>query len=374
MGTLYLGMISGTSVDGVDAALCEFGAVRECRIVAAQTFAYPPAIAARIQTLIADGEAALAEIGGLDIAIGRFFADCALALIRAAGSEPRDVRAIGHHGQTIWHEPNPPEPFSWQLGDPNSIATITGIDTVADLRRIDMALGGEGAPLAPALHAWALRDEREPRVVVNIGGIANVTLLVPGRDVLGFDTGPGNTLLDLVARQHLARPWDEGGRFAGSGQVDEALLATCLGDAYFSRPAPKSTGRELFNATWLQQKLATIGREPEPADLAATLLELTARTIVEAVERLGVTAYTLFVCGGGAHNDALMGRLAALSGRKVTTTAELGLDPDRVEAVLMAWLARARIEQRPGNLPTVTAARGAAVLGALYCGVRTATE
>lgn len=374
MGTLYLGMISGTSVDGVDAALCEFGADRECRVVAAQTFAYPPAIAGRIQTLIGDGKARLTEIGGLDIAIGRFFADCALALIRAAGVAPGDVRAIGHHGQTIWHEPNPPEPFSWQLGDPNSIAAITGIDTVADLRRIDMALGGEGAPLASALHAWALGDDREPRVVVNVGGIANLTLLVPGREVLGFDTGPGNTLLDLVARQHLDRPWDEGGRFALSGRVDEALLEACLAEPYLSRPAPKSTGRELFNETWLQQKLATIGHKPEPADLAATLLELTARTIVEAIERLDVAAYTLVVCGGGAHNDALMTRLAALSGRKVETTAEHGLDPDRVEAVLMAWLARARIEERPGNLPTVTAARGAAVLGALYCGVRTATE
>lgn len=368
MGELYLGMISGTSVDGVDAALCAFGE-RECDIVAADTFAYPPAIAARIQELIRSGTATLAEIGALDVAVGRFFADCAVVLLRDAGVPASAVRAVGHHGQTVWHEPNPPEPFSWQLGDPNSIAAITGIDTVADLRRLDMALGGEGAPLVPAFHDWLFRDVAKTRIVLNLGGIANITVLAPGSDVLGFDTGPANTLLDLVAREHLERPFDEGGRWAAGGRVDTALLGAFMAEPYFARPAPKSTGRELFNETWLKQKLAAAATTTTGADLAATLLELSARTIVAAIGRLGIADYALIACGGGTHNTALMARLAALSGRDVQTTADVGLDPDRVEAAAMAWLARARIEHVPGNRPTVTAARESAVLGALYSGV-----
>jgi anhydro-N-acetylmuramic acid kinase len=367
MARYFLGMISGTSVDGVDAALCDFGE-RECRVVAARTFAYPPAIESRIHTLIRAGEARLTEIGALDVAVGRFFADCALALIQGAGLAPRDIAAIGHHGQTIWHEPNPPEPFSWQIGDPNSVAAITGIDTVADLRRLDMAFGGQGAPIVPAFHAWAFASDEAARAVVNIGGIANLTLLAPGRDVLGFDSGPGNTLLDAWARARLGKPFDEGGRWAASGRPDPGLLAAFLDEPYFSRPAPKSTGRERFNETWLKQKLGTTGREIADADVAATLVELTARTVVEALAGLGLADCGLVVCGGGAKNDALMARLGALTSGRPATTAELGLDPDWVEAATMAWLARARLELTAGNVPTVTAAREARVLGALYCG------
>ena len=368
MGRYFLGMISGTSVDGVDAALCEFGE-RNCTVVAAQTFAYPPAIAERIQTLIESRQAELAEIGALDIAIGRYFADCAVALIKGCGIDPGDVTAIGHHGQTIWHEPDPPEAFSWQLGDPNSIAAITGIDTVADLRRLDMALGGQGAPLVPAFHHWLFADDRATRVVLNIGGIANLTLLAPGRDVLGFDTGPGNTLLDLWTRRCLDLPFDDRGQWAASGTPDPALLKACLDETYFRRAAPKSTGRELFNATWLQQRLARIDHPVADADVAATLLELSAQTIANALAGLSLKNLELIGCGGGTKNAALMGRIGALADTRPKTTADFGLDPDHVEAAAMAWLARARVEGLPGNLPSVTAAREGAVLGALYCGV-----
>ncbi|HUF72389.1 MAG TPA: anhydro-N-acetylmuramic acid kinase [Gammaproteobacteria bacterium] len=369
MARYFLGLISGTSVDGVDAALCDFGE-HSCRIVAAKTFAYPPAIERRIQALIRAGEARLAEIGALDVAVGRFFADCALALIQSSRLDPEDVEAIGHHGQTIWHEPNPPEPFSWQLGDPNSVAAITGIDTVADLRRLDMAAGGQGAPIVPAFHAWAFGSDETPRVVLNIGGIANLTQLAPGRDVLGFDCGPGNTLLDGWTRARLGRPFDEGGRWAASGRPDEGLLEALLGEPYFSHPAPKSTGRELFNETWLKQKLGTIDREIADADVAATLMELTARTIVDAIAVLKLAGPQLIVCGGGAKNGALIARIGALAGRELVTTAELGIDPDWVEAAAMAWLARARLALAAGNVPTVTAAREARVLGGLYSGRR----
>lgn len=367
MARYFLGLISGTSVDGVDAALCDFGE-RTCRIVAAKTFAYPPAIERRVQTLIGAGEARLAEIGALDVAVGRFFADCALALIHQSQIEPQDVEAIGHHGQTIWHEPNPPEPFSWQIGDPNSVAAITGIDTVADLRRLDMAVGGQGAPLASGFHAFAFASDETPRVVVNIGGIANLTQLAPGRDVLGFDCGPGNTLLDSWAAARLGTPFDDGGRWAASGRPDEGLLDALLDEPYFSQPAPKSTGRERFNETWLKQKLGKIGREIADADVAATLLELTARTIVDAAAGLRLGNAEILVCGGGAKNGALLERIGALSGREPSTTAELGIDPDWVEAAMMAWLARARVDRTAGNMPTVTAAREARVLGGLYSG------
>jgi anhydro-N-acetylmuramic acid kinase len=371
MARYFLGLISGTSVDGVDAVLCDFGD-RECRIAAARTYAYPPAIQSRIEALIGTGEGRLAEIGAIDIAVGRFFADCALALIGDAGFTPDDVEAIGHHGQTIWHEPDPPEPFSWQLGDPNSIAAITGIDTVADLRRLDMAFGGQGAPIVPAFHAWHFASDLVSRVVLNIGGIANLTLLVPDREVSGFDTGPGNTLLDVWTRRCRDEPYDAGGRWAASGTVDEDLLAVLLDEPYFSLPAPKSTGRERFNETWLKQKLGAVGRVVPDEIVARTLLELTARTIVAAIA--GVTEYELIVCGGGAKNGALMTRIGELAGRKAMTTGDFGVDPDWVEAAAMAWLARARIELAPGNIPSVTAAREAHVLGGLYCGGSTRSK
>jgi anhydro-N-acetylmuramic acid kinase len=368
MGRYYLGLISGTSVDGVDAALCDFGD-RRCTVIAAKTYAYPPAIADRIQALINRGESRLAEIGAIDLAVGRYFADCALALLRGAGVGPSDVVAIGHHGQTIWHEPSPPEPFSWQIGDPNSIAAITGIDTVADLRRLDMALGGQGAPLVPAFHEWLFSTATTPTVVLNVGGIANVTWLAPGRPVLGFDTGPGNTLLDALARRCLDRPFDDRGQWAASGKPDSLLLEAMLREPYFAKPTPKSTGRELFNENWLQRKLAESGRTITDVNVAATLLELTVRSIANAIAAPGTGGRRLIVCGGGARNDALMARLGQLTGLKPETSAAFGLDPDFVEAAAMAWLARARVAGQSGNLPTVTAARVATVLGALYCGV-----
>lgn len=373
MARYFLGLISGTSVDGVDAALCDFGD-HECRIVAARTFAYPPAIQARIEALIGAGEAPLAEIGATDVAVGRFFADSALALIKGAGCEPKDVVAIGHHGQTIWHEPDPPEPFSWQIGDPSSIAAITGIDTVADLRRLDMAVGGQGAPLVPAFHSWLFARDDAACVVLNIGGIANLTLLTPGREVLGFDTGPGNTLLDAWTKRCLNQPYDAGGKWAASGTPDRELLAELLDEPYFSLPAPKSTGRERFNQTWLKQKLGKLDRVIDDADIAGTLMELTARTIAAAIAELGLADYALYVCGGGTKNDALMSRIGVLSGRVPATTSEVGVDPDWVEAAAMAWLARARLELAPGNIPSVTAAREARVLGGLYCGTRARHE
>lgn len=367
MSRYFLGLISGTSIDGVDAVICEFGD-RQCSVLAAQTFAYPPAIERRIQTLIRSGRGELAEIGAIDVAVGRFFADCAIALIKRHRLAADEIAAIGHHGQTIWHEPNSPEPFSWQLGDPNNVAAITGIDVVADLRRQDMAVGGQGAPLVPAFHEWLFRDEKQARIVLNLGGIANVTLLAPGRELLGFDTGPANTLIDGWTNRCLGQPFDDGGNWASSGNPDERLLEILLDERYFQLPAPKSTGRELFNDAWLEQKLNGIDWRIEDKDVAATLVQLSARSIADAIDTLEAPDYELLVCGGGTKNLSLLKLIGALTGRQPRTTADFGLDPDWVEAAAMAWLARARLNQQPGNVPTVTAAREARVLGGLYYG------
>ncbi len=368
MPELYVGLISGTSVDGVDAVLLDLE--REApAVVAAQTTAYPEALAARVGRLIEAPQTSLRELGRLDTALGAFFADCALAVIAAGERAAADVEAIGHHGQTVYHEPLPPEPFTLQLGDPNVVAARTGITTVADFRRLDVALGGQGAPLVCAFHAASFADANEPRVVLNIGGIANVTVLRPGEPVTGFDTGPGNTLLDRWAERHLGRRFDADGAWAASGVVDEALLARLLEEPYFHAPAPKSTGRELFNAAWLDARLGTLGRAVAHADVQATLAELTARTVAAAVRHAAPDCARLIVCGGGAHNSDLLSRLERAAGLPVERTDAHGVGADWVEGAAFAWLARARIRGEAGNVPTVTGAREAVTLGGVYSGV-----
>lgn len=364
MSELYVGLISGTSVDGVDAVLADFD-TDECHVVAAATTPYPPALAGRVRSLIETPTTSLRELGGLDHALGEFFASCTLALLSNAGVNAASVAAIGHHGQTVFHEPNGPDPFTMQIGDPNVVTARTKIATVADFRRLDMAHGGQGAPLVPAFHAWRFGRTAEPRVVVNIGGISNITVLAPDQPVLGFDTGPGNTLLDLWMRRVNGQSFDDGGRFAASGKVDDRLLNRLRDEPYFAAAAPKSTGRELFNMPWLDARLAGTP-ELDSADVQATLAELTAVTIVGAIETVQPNCRRLVVCGGGAHNLDLLGRLRRLSGVTVDTTATHGLDPDWVEGVAFAWLARQRLHKQPGNVPTVTGARRAAILGGVY--------
>jgi anhydro-N-acetylmuramic acid kinase len=357
-------MISGTSIDGVDAVLAAFGD-RSCRVIEATTTPFPPQLLARLRRVVEVPQTELRELGGLDHALGAFFAGCALDLIARAGVTRDAVHAIGHHGQTIFHEPGGDEPFSMQIGDPNVVAATTGICTVADFRRLDMAVGGQGAPLVPAFHSWSFGVASEARVVVNIGGIANITALQPNHPATGFDTGPGNTLLDLWIRRHRNLDYDRGGVWAASGNVDAALLATLLTEPYFASIAPKSTGRELFNMKWLDGHLSRHSATA-PADVQATLAELTATTIVTSVDHALHECKQLIVCGGGAHNTDLMARLRRLSGRSVDTTAAFGIAPDWVEGAAFAWLARARLRNEAGNVPTVTGARSPAVLGGVY--------
>ena len=363
---LFLGLISGTSADGIDAALVGFDPAP--RLHAALTHPYSGDLRRRILDLAqGDGRMALDEFGTLDVEIAQTFAEAAHALLRREGVSGASIAALGSHGQTVRHRPQLKPPYSVQLGDPNVIAESTGITTVADFRRRDIAAGGQGAPLAPAFHAAMLPRDGVDRVVLNLGGIANISILDKG-PLRGFDTGPASCLLDAWTQEHRGEPFDRDGAFAASGRVDAPLLARLLADSYFAAPPPKSTGREVFHLGWLRQRLGD--KELEPADVQATLVELSARSIADAVRAHAPSIREMLVCGGGVHNPVLMQAIAAALARvNVTSTATRGIDPDYVEAMAFAWLARERVAARaPENACDVTGARGPRVLGGIYFG------
>lgn len=366
---LYLGLISGTSADGIDVALVSFDQERP-RLVAALTHPWPDALRERVLAMAQDlAPFDLDAFGRLDVAIGRQFADAAQTLLRESGTAPSQVRAIGSHGQTVRHRPQGDAPFTLQLGDPTVIVEHCGIDVVADFRRADVAAGGQGAPLLPAVHAMLLGQPGRTRVVLNLGGIANITVLDADGHVLGFDTGPANGLLDAWCLQQRGEPFDREGAFAATGQVDVALLDALLADPYFALDPPKSTGREHFHLAWVMRHPRATALSP--ADLQATLLELTARSVAEAILTHAPTTSEVLACGGGVHNPRLMERLTRyLAPCRLTSTAACGIDPDYLEATAFAWLARQRLLGLPGNLPAVTGARGRRVLGALHLAPR----
>lgn len=367
--SLYLGLISGTSADGIDAALVSFDGGAP-RLLLGLTHPWPEELRQQILG-VAQGELPvdLDLLGRLDVAMGYGFAEAANRVLDAAGVTPDRVRAIGSHGQTLRHRPTGRHPFTLQLGDASVIAEQCGIDVVADFRRADVAAGGQGAPLLPAMHAMLLGQPGEARVVLNLGGIANITCLGVDGSVLGFDTGPANGLMDAWCARHRGEPFDRDGRFAGEGRTDEALLHTLLQDPYFALAPPKSTGREHFHLAWLEQQLA--GRAISPADVQATLLELSARSVADAIAGHAPDTRRVLACGGGVHNRALMERLAVrLAPAALQSTASYGVDPDFLEAMAFAWLARQRLLGLPGNLPAVTGARGPRILGAIYSASR----
>lgn len=366
---LFVGLLSGTSIDAIDAALfsiTDAGA----RLEGALALPVPPDLKTELLQLTECHVAPIDAIGALDRRLGACLADAVLQLLAHTRTPREAVRAIGSHGQTIRHRPpRTGQPgFSWQIGDPHTIAETTGICTVADFRRRDVAAGGQGAPLAPGFHRWAFASTACDRVVLNIGGMANISVLpATGGEVHGFDTGPGNALLDAWHRRHRGADYDHDGAWARGGRVDGELLARLLGHPYFAAPAPKSTGREEFNLAWLESLLH--GTATSPQDVQATLAALTVATITDAIEPEIPTSGEVFVCGGGAHNGLLMERLAArLRPRPVRSTATLGIDPDWVEAALFAWLARQTLDSLPGNLPSVTGAKHAVTLGSIHPG------
>ncbi|MDX1636055.1 MAG: anhydro-N-acetylmuramic acid kinase [Marinobacter sp.] len=360
----WLGLMSGTSMDGIDAVLVRFEQ-DSLNLIATSSLAYPHDVRERLERL-SQNHGSPDELGELDHRLGGLFAEAARRLIASSGLEAGQIAAIGSHGQTVRHQPDGQHPFSLQLGDPNLIAEHTGITTVADFRRRDLAAGGEGAPLVPAFHRAFFASQQEHRCILNIGGIANITWLpadAPDK-VSGYDTGPGNALMDAWCQHHTGRPYDEDGQWAAQGRVDSRLLTDMLGDGYFAQPAPKSTGKEKFNLAWINTHLARHG-ELAPADVQRTLLEVTVRSIAD--ELANTEASTIYVCGGGARNPVLLEAITRACGdRKVLSTQVLGLDPQWVEATAFAWLASQTMAGKPGNLPKVTGARGKRILGAIY--------
>jgi anhydro-N-acetylmuramic acid kinase len=364
MGDYYIGLISGTSMDGIDAALVRFG---ESSLEVMQTYQhdYPPAIRQQLAVAMLDPTIrSVNDVTSLHREIGECFRDAANVLLEKTGISATEVAAIGSHGQTVRHEPDADQPFSLQIGDPNIIATGTGVTTIADFRSADIALGGQGAPLAPAFHEWLFGRSGASRVIVNIGGISNLTVLSAAAETTGFDTGPGNTLLDAWIRQHRGKAFDQDGAWAAMGELDEALLSRLLADDYFSMAPPKSTGFEYFNLEWL----GGFGVDHyEPIDVQTTLCQLTATSIADALETAAANVNDVLICGGGVHNLELMRRLrAALPKASVDSTETAGLDPDWVEAVAFAWLAMRSLQALPGNLPSVTGANHATVLGTTH--------
>ena len=338
-----------------------FGARPE--LIDAVTQPWEPGLRARLVEL---GQAAatltLDDVGELDTRVGRAFAHAARSVIDRSGIAPSRI-AIGSHGQTLRHRPHGEHPFTLQLGDPSTLAELTGCTVVADFRRRDVAAGGQGAPLMPAFHAAMLHSPAEDRAALNLGGIANLTLLPADGEVRGFDTGPANGLMDAWCLRHRGEGFDRDGAFARAGRVDDALLARLLDEAWLAKPPPKSTGRDQFHLPWLETRL----RHESPADVQATLLAFTARTVADALRATQPHTRRVIACGGGVHNPALMQRLAAeLPGVVLESSRVHGLDPDFVEAMGFAWLARETLAGRPGNLPGVSGARGPRVLGGVY--------
>jgi anhydro-N-acetylmuramic acid kinase len=371
---VFGGAMSGTSLDGVDVVLAAFdgadGSLSDAnvRVLAHVYTPYPVALREQVMAICHGQPLTLPQLGLIDLAIARKYVEAIRAGLQAAGLAPSQVAAVGVHGQTVYHQPLGADRFTMQIGDPNTIAVGTGVPVVADFRRRDMALGGQGAPLAPAFHDHWFRHATRTRVVLNGGGIANITAMVPGHATYGFDTGPANVLMDGWCTEKTGRAYDYQGRWAASGQVLEALLAVMLEEPYLQLPHPKSTGRELFHREWLQGCLARSGqRQPADADVMRTLLQFTVRTVADAVGRGGVAGGELFVCGGAAMNDFFMQCLAdALPAWAVQSTAARGIAPDQVEAIAFASFARRTVLGLPGNLPSVTGASRPCVLGAVY--------
>ncbi|HEU0306548.1 MAG TPA: anhydro-N-acetylmuramic acid kinase [Lysobacter sp.] len=365
---LTIGLMSGTSLDGVDGVLMDF-LDGGWQLKGHHHEPFGDTLREELLALNASGTDELHRAALAANAVSRAYASVVTALLFGCGATAREVRAIGAHGQTVRHRPGEFDGtgYTIQLLNGALLAESTGIDVVCDLRSRDVAAGGQGAPLAPAFHAAAFGDAQEARAVLNLGGIANLTLLAPGRPVRGFDCGPANALMDAWCLRHRGRPYDEAGAWAASGHAAPALLASMLAEPYFALPPPKSTGRDLFHMDWLEAHCVAVGGNLAPVDVQATLARLTAETVALDLERHAPDTAALFVCGGGARNAHLLRVLTErMPGLRVRTTDDLGLPVDQVEATAFAWLAHRFVERQAGNLPEVTGARGPRLLGALY--------
>ena len=368
MSELFIGLMSGTSMDAVDAVLVEFRG-KSLEIIASHSHPLPNNLRNELIKICTPGDNEINRLGELDVQVGELFAETANQLIEKAQVSREQIKAIGNHGQTIRHMPNAKFPFTLQIGDPNVIAARTGITTVADFRRRDVALGGQGAPLAPAFHNFVLRDTKGDRVILNLGGIANITYLSADltQPVIGFDTGPANTLLDNWTNKQRGVLFDESGQWAASGKINTELLELLLNDAYFKKKPPKSAGREYFNLSWLKRYLQLLKAPLTPVDIQTTLCELTAISIMQAINSLTTRGVNILVCGGGLKNNYLLERLK-INGKncKVHATDDFGVPAKWMEVLAFAWLAQQTLNKKSGNLPSVTGAKTSAILGGIY--------
>ena len=361
----YIGLMSGTSMDGIDAAVVSFDKDR-VELHATVNLRYPEQLRQDLITAAnTPTDSPIEDLDRLDAAVGLCFRDAALEAVSASGIDASDIIAVGSHGQTVRHQPDAISPYSLQIGNPATIASDTGIVTVADFRSADIAAGGQGAPLVPPFHDWLFGGTGKPRAILNIGGIANLTLLgSSGEPVSGFDTGPGNTLLDRWIQLRCNESFDRDGAWAAEGKIIAPLLERFLDYPYFTKPPPKSTGLEEFNLAWLTSHNAL---ECEAVDVQATLSELTARTIANDILHYAPSTEEVFVCGGGTHNSDLLARLARILPEvPIGSTASAGLHPDWVEAAAFAWLAMRTMNNQTGNLPSVTGASRKVILGAIH--------
>lgn len=360
----YIGIMSGTSLDGIDAGLFCL-TEKTIELTACHQLKFPKDLHAQLVDLITHGVIAIKTLGELDHQLGKLYGEAALAVCKKAELDKTAITAIGCHGQSIYHQPEGQHRFTLQIGDPNIIAAKTGIPTVADFRRMDMAFGGQGAPLVPAFHQAYFADATEKRAIVNIGGIANITFLDAKNEYpIGFDVGPGNTLMDLWIQKHLGQAFDDKGEWAQSGQINQMLLRQFLKDPYFKKSPPKSTGKEYFNLNWLE--LSLTGLNETAVNIQATLLALTVEIIAQCILQYPDKIDSLYLCGGGAYNRALQQQLAERLMIKVATTNKLGISPQWVEAAAFAYLAKNRLLQQPVLLKQVTGASENTYLGGIY--------
>ncbi|NKC11315.1 MAG: anhydro-N-acetylmuramic acid kinase [Gammaproteobacteria bacterium] len=365
----YVGLISGTSMDGVDAAVVAFNGDNRPTLVHGKTFPIPAELISELHQLAAGDITSLATLCHTDVALGEVFAQAVTSVLADAGISPEQVAAVGSHGQTVFHGPREIHRCTLQIGDPNVIAERTGITTVADFRRRDMAAGGEGAPLLPAFHHGILASPHTPRVILNIGGIANITVLAPkaSAPLSGFDTGPGNTLMDAWIRHHQNKAFDQEGRWARTGSINNDLLEAFLREPYFQRPPPKSTGRELFNTDWLFAQLEAFEATVPAQDVQRTLLRLTSSSIATAIEAINLGTAEILVAGGGAHNTLLMEDLQdQLLNTQIGTVQSQGISVEFLEAMAFAWFAKCRMQMIPATPAHITGATHRVVLGAIY--------
>lgn len=363
MAELYIGLMSGTSVDGIDAGLVDFSAHKP-KLIAFEYLPFSSVLKNKIEVLTSISTISLSDYGELDCELGHLFAQVVNRLLDRAGVHYSNIIAIGSHGQTLYHAPNSSFPFSLQIGDPNVIAEKTKITTVADFRRRDIAAKGQGAPLAPSFHQAVFTSSHQKNCIVNIGGIANITVLSSERKLIAFDTGTGNTLMDYWCQKNLGQAYDKNGDWAKSGQVIPALLKNFKQADYFKLPPPKSTGKEYFSSEWLMQHLTTFSTFPTQ-DIQATLCQLTADSITDAIQKYAGSIDELLVCGGGVHNHHLL-TLLATQDYQVHSTAKEGINPDYVEAMAFAWLAKQTMNHLAGNLVEVTGANAPVILGGIY--------